>query len=176
VFAKEDFDLRDLCCTFENQLWLERKCLSDQDFATKFGKSLEDLSEILKQINFRQEFSEKALSRLSRRFKGTLESFYLPKRNLKEAKRQCNGQFQFLDSFSPGISKYKLPPKSYVGKGYRDKGSVRNTAKDGSPRWQEIAMHRGPLYHKGKEIKNEHETVSRAEEVSRFIADTISGS
>jgi len=175
-FFLEDCELRDLCCIFENQLWLERKCLSDEEFAIKFGKSLEDLSIILKQMNFRQGMTEKALRKFSRRLKDQLGPFILPKRNHKEAKRLCNGQFQFLDSFTQGIPKNSLPPKAYIGKGYRDKGTVRNIARDGSPGWQEVAMHRGPLYHKGRKLGENIKTISRAERISNAIANAITGS
>jgi len=151
----EDCELRDLCCIFENQLWLERKCQTDPEFAEKFGKSLEDLSIILKQINFRKEITQQALRRLSKRIKDQLRTFTLPKRNYKDGFKRCNGHFKLLDSFSPGVLKRELPPKTYVGKGYRDKGTVKNMAKDGSPSWQEVAMHRGPLYHKGRKIDEE---------------------
>mgnify|MGYP003957639263 CR=1 FL=1 len=172
-FRLEECELRDLCCMFENQLWLEQKCQADEEFAIKFGKSLEDLSLILKQMNFRQGITEKALKRFSKRIKDTLDQFYLPKRNHKEAKRLCNGQFQFLDAFTSGIPKKALPPKAYVGKGYRDKGTVKNMAKDGSPSWQEVAMHRGPLFHKGRKIKDGHQIESRAEAITRSIEREI---
>lgn len=35
----------------------------------------------------------------------------------------------------------KIPPKAYVGVGYRDKGSRKDVAKDGSPSWQEVSSH-----------------------------------
>lgn len=36
------------------------------------------------------------------------------------------------------LPKRKAKPKPYVGVGYRDKGSLKNTAKDGSPHWKEV--------------------------------------
>lgn len=35
----------------------------------------------------------------------------------------------------------KILPKAYIGVGYKDKGSRRNRALDGSPNWQEVASH-----------------------------------
>lgn len=35
----------------------------------------------------------------------------------------------------------KIPPKSFIGVGYRDKGSRKDVAYDGSPSWQEVASH-----------------------------------
>jgi hypothetical protein len=33
----------------------------------------------------------------------------------------------------------RLPPKRFIGVGYRDTGTCRNVAEDGTPRWQEVA-------------------------------------
>lgn len=158
VYDKENFDFRDLATLFENQLWLEKKVLEDEGFRTKFGKSLEDLSIILKQINFQQEFSIRALNRLSTRVKHVLEKFILPNRNLLQAKSKVGGSYQLKDSQPLGIQRRKLREPSRIGIGYRDKGSAKNLAKDGSPSWQEVAMHRGPLYKNGRKITNETNT------------------
>jgi hypothetical protein len=37
------------------------------------------------------------------------------------------------------IRRGRIPPKRFIGIGYRDKGSIRNLAYDGSPPWQEVA-------------------------------------
>jgi hypothetical protein len=169
-YRLEESTLGDLCCLFENQLWLEKKCLLDHQFATKFGKSLEDLSVIMKQINFQERLTNRAVRRFSLRLKENLGQFALPERNYKDAKRLCSGQFSLIGTKSPGISKRKLPPKTYIGKGYRDKGTVKDMAKDGSPSWQEVAMHRGPLYYKGRLQDEEPENTDRAKPISEAIA------
>jgi hypothetical protein len=40
---------------------------------------------------------------------------------------------------NPFIPPAKLPPPRFIGVGYKDKGTRRNTAVDGSPRWQDVA-------------------------------------
>jgi hypothetical protein len=169
-YKLEESTLGDLCCLFENQIWLEKKCELDHQFATKFGKSLEDLSILMKQINFQAGLTPRAVKRFSLRLKDKLGKFALPERNYKDAKRLCSGQFQLIGSSSPGISKKRIPPKTYVGKGYRDKGTVKDMAKDGSPSWQEVAMHRGPLYHNGRLQSEETENNSRTRTVRESIA------
>lgn len=151
---RETTEMRDLCCLFENQLWLERKCLSDTDFSKKFGRDLESLSIILQEINFRTETSSKAIDRFSRKLQENLSSLCLPKRNYKEAFKLCNGLYSLKDSRTQGKLKKTIPPKSRMGIGYRDKGSARDLAFDGSPTWQEVAAHRGPIYHKGVKDEN----------------------
>lgn len=168
VFFRKELELRDLCCLFENQLWLERKCLSDPDFNSKFGKSLEDLSILLKEINFKTGTTDRALDRFARRLRENLADLVLPKRNYKEASRRCNGLFTLVDSTPQGKAKKAVPPASRIGIGYRDKGSAKDIAKDGSPSWQEVATHRGPLYHNGKEIPN-----VQIDSAIDTIADTV---
>lgn len=157
VYFKEELRIEDLCCLFENQLWLEKKCQTDPDFLTKFGKDLETLSIILKEVNFRTETTDRTIAKFARRLQSHLQSFILPRRNYKEAKIKCNGSFQLADSKPSGLPKSQIRPKSYVGIGYRDKGSAKNVAKDGSPSWQEVATHRGPIFHKGKRYDNSDE-------------------
>jgi hypothetical protein len=40
---------------------------------------------------------------------------------------------------NPFVPPAKLPPPRFIGVGYKDKGSRRNPALDGSPRWQDVA-------------------------------------
>ena len=49
---------------------------------------------------------------------------------------------RFIETYEYRTKQYdriKIPPKRYVGVGYRDQGSRRNVAYDGSPSWQEVA-------------------------------------
>lgn len=169
VYFKEELRLEDLCCLFENQLWLEKKCQSDPDFSSKFGKDLESLSIILKEINFRVNTTDRTIDKFAKKLSENLSNFILPRRNYKEAKSKCNGSFQLEDAKSSGKLKSQIPPKSYVGVGYRDKGSAKNVAKDGSPSWQEVATHRGPIYHKGKRYDNSVETDEGAPKSAREL-------
>jgi hypothetical protein len=43
--------------------------------------------------------------------------------------------------FNDTLVPRKFPPKAFIGVGYKDKGSRRNSAEDGSPSWQEIGTH-----------------------------------
>jgi hypothetical protein len=171
VFFRKELELRDICCLFENQLWLEKKCQSDPEFAQKFGKSLEDLSILMKQFNFKTGTTDRAIDRFSKGIQQKLETLILPKRNYYEAKRIVNGQFSLQDSKPLGVAKKTVPPPVRIGKGYRDKGSARNLAKDGSPSWQEVATHLGPIYHKGKRIKNVQD-ISAAKCIKQSILDS----
>lgn len=169
VFFKDELTLRDLCCLFENQLWLEQKCLTDPEFSKKFGRSLEELSIILKEFNFRTRTTARTIRKFSKRLQSNLLEFVLPKRNYKEAFKLCNGSFQLMDSQPMGIPKRQTTPTARIGKGYRDKGSAKDLAKDGSPSWQEVATHRGPIYHKGKKYEESKITRSSPNIAAKII-------
>jgi len=134
---------REIFALFDNQIWLEQKCLTDSDFNRKFGKSLEVLSTLLKEINLSAGISTKAILRLSGRFKTALPGFFVPKRNYPDFKHRFSRLFQVVTLAPPSEHNRKLPPKRTMGTGYRDKGTARNLAKDGSPSWQEVASRAG---------------------------------
>lgn len=154
VYFRKELELRDLCTLFENQLWLESKCHFDPEFSQKFGKDLESLSIIMKEFNFKTGTTDRAIDKFAKRIQENLSHLILPKRNYLGARKQCNGLFQLKDSKPIGVAKKSVPPPARIGIGYRDKGSARDLAKDGSPSWQEVATHRGPIYHKGKRYEN----------------------
>lgn len=132
---------RDLLCIYDNQLWLERKSETDFDFKKKFGNSLEELSEILKEANFSQGLSRKALKRLSQKFGEKLSGFVVPNRNYLSFRTRFDGSYHLLTLTSSETK--NIPPKRFIGIGYRDKGNARDLALDGSPSWQEIASSGG---------------------------------
>jgi hypothetical protein len=61
--------------------------------------------------------------------------------------------FSILTLPTPEVSNRKLPPKRIIGIGYRDKGTARDPAIDGSPSWQEVASQAGQLALAIKSIK-----------------------
>jgi hypothetical protein len=50
-----------------------------------------------------------------------------------------NKDFRLI--FKDTILPRRTPPKPYIGIGYKDKGSRREPALDGSPKWQEVATY-----------------------------------
>lgn len=153
VFDSRNFDLRDFSALFENQLWLEKKVLREEQFSQKFGKSLEVLSTFLKELNLSSGLSQKSFNRFVGRIEKHLKSFYLPQRNFKSVVPKLSGTYQLSDSLPTGQPKKSVTQPTRLGKGYRDKGSARDLAKDGSPSWQEVATSVGPVYHKGRRIQ-----------------------
>lgn len=145
---------RDLVTLYDNQLWLERKCLSDPDFNKKFGISLEELSVLLKEINFSQGLTISALKRLTPRIKQNLSQFLIPPRNYQSFKTRFDGHFHLHALKTKQESNKHLPPKRVIGIGYRDKGTARDPAFDGSPSWQEVASSAGQWLLAKENIRN----------------------
>jgi hypothetical protein len=153
-------------------MWLEKKVQTDSEFLTKFGKPLEDLSILLKEINFRMEFTDRAILRFRERLK-ELKDFILPSRNYFSLKPTMKGLFSLEQSTPLGKALKSIPPAARIGIGYRDKGSARDLAYDGSPRWQEVAAHRGPIYKNGKphEETQASRTTSKATQLLEIIGE-----
>jgi hypothetical protein len=143
VIEPERVSEADMVCLFENQLWLERKCLQDRNFFRKYSDSVYTLSFFLKEADLRR-FNLPILVQFSKRIKPSLIDFLVPARHYPQWKSRFCGRFSFNPNIlDKGLSAYflskKLPPKRSMGTGYRDKGSRRNLAKDGSPDWREVA-------------------------------------
>jgi len=145
VYEVDKVTTHDFVALYDNQLWLERKCLSDKDFSSKFGSSLEELSSILKEANLRQGLTPKTLLRLSQGIQLNLNGFIVPHRNYPDFKKRFSGLFSVRTLSPPSEANRNLPPKRIIGTGYRDKGTARDPAKDGSPSWQEVASRAGQL-------------------------------
>jgi len=148
LYEKEKFNIADLGALFENQLWLERKCGTEEDFKKKFGRSLEVLSELLKLINFRVQISEKAINGFRKKLLDSeLKDFIFPRRNFQSIRTQYGKFYQLSKEYSELYSKIrKVREVRRIGIGYRDKGTRKDPAKDGSPSWQEVALHEGEIY------------------------------
>jgi hypothetical protein len=73
----------------------------------------------------------------------------------KSAYFGLKGQRNMRNSFSILLNNHlppaKVPPKNYVGVGYRDKGT-RKEPHDGNPSWQEVAAHFSELERRSEEI------------------------
>jgi len=138
VFHREAVTFDEILVFYDNLIWCLEKSLKDPDFRHKFGKTLEDLSKSVSRVLFSQDISG-SIQRLSLALK-PFSDFYLPERNTRSTYRHFKGNFHVLPFKSTGIPNKELPLKPYIGVGYRDKGTYRDPAFDGSPSWQEVAI------------------------------------
>jgi hypothetical protein len=64
--------------------------------------------------------------------------FLVPQRNLPNLEAQLRNSITTKWRKPEGVEINKLPPKSFIGKGYRDHGTAPKPEEDGSPSWQEV--------------------------------------
>jgi len=73
----------------------------------------------------------------------------------KQAYFGLKGQRNIRSGFEIQLNRHLPPvrvrPKAYIGVGYRDKGTRRDLAKDGSPSWQEVSSHNFELERRAEE-------------------------
>lgn len=145
AYEMDKITMYDLFALYDNQIWLESKCSSDIDFSNKFGRSLEDLSVIMKESNLSRGLNSQVLTRMSTTVKKDLHGFIVPLRNYPSFKKRFSGLFSVRTLKPPEVANRHIPPKRVIGIGYRDKGTARDPAKDGSPSWQEVASRGGQI-------------------------------
>jgi hypothetical protein len=127
---------------YDNILWCEEKARKDPGFRRKFGEDLMILAKILKETRFSLQSFPHTLRVLSIKLKANLENFSFPKRNIPGIRIHVRGKFHVLPYRESGIPKNQIPPKPYIGIGYKDKGNRRDPAFDASPSWQEVVNSR----------------------------------
>lgn len=140
VYNWERVSFVELIVLYDNLLWCQDKAMQDPNFQEKFGNFLEKLSLVLKERRISERNFHRSLERLSKRIKEAAEGHLIPQRNLPATEKYVSGKFHVLPSKESGVPTRELPMKPYIGIGYRDKGTRRDTARDGSPRWQDVAL------------------------------------
>lgn len=140
VFEMDQVQERDILTLYQNQIDLEGKCLREKDFLLKFGRSLEVLSKILREVNLSRTVTSQSLSSVRQKSLESLSEFLIPKRNYLSFKNRFGGSYHLVFQKPKGVPLKELPAKRYIGVGYRDKGSARKDEIDASPAWQEIAL------------------------------------
>lgn len=136
VYEPKKFQGRDVLALYTNQLWLEDKCQQDKQFEQAFSGMVGPLGRILQSV--RLSTTSEAMV-VSKTIQSNLESYLVPKRNYPQWKNKFAGSYEYVSPKPLGVPTKKLPPERYIGIGYRDKGTAKNTAVDGSQSWQEIA-------------------------------------
>lgn len=142
VFLREQVTFEEIVVFYDNLLWCLEFCQRQPHFAAKFGRSLEELARISRLVKWHPDLISENLGRLAQELR-PLENFYIPLRNFQGNWRYAKGLFHVTSKHREmGRLTKTLPPKPYIGVGYKDKGTRRDTAQDGSPSWQEVAMDR----------------------------------
>lgn len=132
------FTLMETLCLYDNLLWCNAKREVDPHFREKFGVPLEVLTNVLKRMRIGNRLSN--LRRVSEELKRVLpQGFLYPERNISQIQKALRDAVFVIDG-ELGKPNSSQPPRTFIGKGYRDHGCLKDTAWDGSPSWQEVAM------------------------------------
>jgi hypothetical protein len=154
---------------FQNQLWLQQKCETDSVFKERYGEFVFSLSTILKNTNLSRGLTKGAAKSLKRKLREALIDNLYKERNIKQISEKVMDSFTTKSWRPPGIETKLLPPKRYIGIGYRDKGSARDPAQDGTPSWQEIASYISNLERQIEEKLDELERSAGQEQPGEYI-------
>lgn len=142
VFRKDEVTFEEIVVFYDNLLWALEFCQKQPHFAAKFGSSLEELAKVSRTVRWRPDSIPGNLEKLSHELRN-LDDFYIPNRNFLGNWKYVKGLFHVAPKHTEmGRLTKTIPPKPYIGVGYKDKGTRRDTAQDGSPSWQEVAMDR----------------------------------
>lgn len=139
VYEVEKVGQLEVIALYDTLLWAQTKAQKDRQFRKIFGKNLELLAKILKNCRTSKSVGYMSLAKKLRRELIQLTEFLFPPRNFSTVKKRMSGNFHLIKAKQPGLEKKFLPPTKYLGKGYGDKGTLKNDARDGNPSWQEIA-------------------------------------
>jgi hypothetical protein len=133
--------LDEILVLYDNLLHLETLSLRDKGFRKRFGKNLESLSILLSNSRISENLTHTKMKNFIKTMRKVLtKDWFIPDRNIPLVEYHLRLAFKITPTKLPGVPQRQLPPKRWIGVGYRDKGTLRNQAKDGSPSWQEVAM------------------------------------
>jgi hypothetical protein len=139
AWEPEKISFQEILMLFDNLLWCQDRSERDPSFSKTFGKDLESLTKILKNFRFSNRPKFSTIKKLSLQLQELKGDFLFPQRNLLNIAKHFQGKIVVGPGKIQGTDRRYLPPPKFVGKGYRDKGTLRNVAHDGSPSWQELA-------------------------------------
>jgi len=156
---------------YDNHVWLLEKCRIDPQFRKKFIADLESVSEVLKKTKVNSSNLTIFLTQLKTKLKVSVD-YLIPQRNILGVEKHFRGHFHVQPHRPSGVPNNRIPPKPYIGIGYKDKGHRTDPALDGSPGWEEVASHHSELERRKDE--QEEENSSRLQDILRKIEDVDS--
>jgi hypothetical protein len=139
---EEGLHLDEFIVLWELLLDLQEMSAQDQSFYEKYGNFFEEENhKFFEKLGRCQEFPLRVeanpdeIEKYVKRFQPLL-----PSRSAYFGLKGQNGiRSGFLLTFAAQLPLRKIPEGRRIGVGYRDKGSRRNLAEDGSPDWREVA-------------------------------------
>lgn len=163
LYEEEGLHLDEYIVLFE--LYYSLYTSEDPGFVRKYRKWFERTQPFFDDLTKAKSFPvrlEKS-SHTEQAYQEFLSPVIPTKRSYFGLRGQKNLRQSYSLKLNSALPVQKIPPKSYIGVGYRDKGSRKDVARDGSPAWQEVASHFTEL-----ERRLEEEQVSDHDQKSGF--------
>jgi len=121
-----------------NEVILALLEVSDPSFKEKYAQQVRLLAVLLSIFN-QGGFSWNKVRPEISKLRMSLDQIILKDRQFFATQRTFLPALQAWKHRLKRTNYSKIPPKRYIGVGYKDKGSRKNDAYDGTPTWQEVA-------------------------------------
>jgi len=149
VYSMEGLSIEEFLCVFH--LYYDLTEMSDPLFNAKWKSFLEGVKDILDDISGEKEFPVQIQQDVQINL-----DFFEGKFPTKREFFGLSGQRDLRRSFRLVLNDTLVPQKKplvrYIGVGYKDKGTRRNLAEDGSPGWKEIGTYFSNLEREAEEL------------------------
>lgn len=144
LYEKEEgLHLDEFLVLWELYLQLQETLAKDPSFREKYGVFFENTFYFFRELGNQREFPIRIEDCENSRYLERLSEILFPMLPTRSAYFGLKGQKSLKSGFSlvfeSELLNRKLAPGRRIGVGYRDKGSRRDPALDGSPDWREVA-------------------------------------
>lgn len=162
LYGEEGISIEEYLCLFH--LYFDLSEITERHFLEKNRINLEKIETFLSKISDNRIFplilSDLGKSQMEiffERFLPTRREFYG-----LVGQRELSLSFRIIlnDTLVPR----KLPPKAYIGVGYKDKGTRRDVSVNGTPGWQEVGSHFANREREAEELDSSSPVSQRLDE------------
>jgi len=136
LYGVEGLSVEEYLCLFH--LYYDLSEITESHFVEKHQSNLDKIELILSKLSDNRIFPL-VLSEGSKIQMESLLDRFLPTRREffgLVGQRELSTSFRLI--LSDSLVPRKLPPKAYIGVGYKDKGTRRDVSVNGTPGWQEV--------------------------------------
>lgn len=163
LFGQAGVSLEEYLCIFH--LYYDLTEVSERHFVEKHESNLEKVGQLLSKLSGNRVFPL-VLSEGSKVQMESLLEDYLPTRREYfglAGQRELGLSFRLI--LSDTLVPQRLPPKAYIGVGYKDKGTRRDTSVDGSPGWREVGSWFANREREAEELDSSTTSLAQREKV-----------
>jgi len=150
IFGEDGISIEEYLCLFH--LYFDLIEITEEKFVQSHSSDLEKVGIILNCLTsctvFPLILSEESKDKVIT----LLERFLPTRREFFGLKGQRDLRLSFRIVLNDTLVPRKIPQKAFIGVGYKDKGTRRNTAYDGSPGWQIVSSYFANLEREAEEL------------------------